>query len=276
VTVPSASTRVLALLGSRVTHSLSPLLQNAALSAESRDAVYVALACEDEDLPGLLRGLARAGGGGNVTLPYKAAAARLVEVGTEAVRRTGACNTFWLQAGRIHGDNTDVDGVRAAVRALLGTQATDARVLLLGAGGAAHACVAALELDGAAEVVILNRSAERGVSLASGARGLGARGVSATEEIRGERFDLVINATSLGLEAGDPLPLEPTEEVGVAAALDLVYAREETRWVRAMRASGVPSADGLEMLLQQGAAAYRRWWDAEPPLDAMRSALPRR
>ena len=107
---PSSSTRVLALLGDPVLHSLSPAFQNAALRATGRDALYVALRCGGPDLPGLLRGLARAGGGGNVTVPHKGAAAEVVEEVTEAVQETGACNTFWLENGRIRGDNTDVAG----------------------------------------------------------------------------------------------------------------------------------------------------------------------
>jgi shikimate dehydrogenase len=92
--------------------------------------------------------------------------------------------------------------------------------------------------------------------------------------LAGERFDLAINTTSLGLKPGDALPLDPdAARIAIGAALDLVYARGETRWVHEMRARGLPSADGKEMLIQQGAAAFRRWWGIDPPLDVMRAAL---
>lgn len=109
----TASTRTLALLGDPVGHSLSPILQNAAFQAAGVDGVYVAVGCAQEDLVGLMRGLARAGGGGNITLPHKEKAASVLDVPSDTVRRTGACNTFWGdERGRLHGDNTDVDGVR--------------------------------------------------------------------------------------------------------------------------------------------------------------------
>jgi shikimate dehydrogenase len=275
----SGRTRVFALLGDPVSHSLSPIFQNAGIHAAGLDAVYVALRTSADDLPALLRGLARAGGGGNVTVPHKGIAAAGVEHPTEAVLRTGACNTFWLEDGRVCGDNTDVAGFAAAARQLLGGATTGARVLLIGAGGAAAAALEALVLDGAGRVTILNRSAERAATLrdrypTSGRTTLIVE--SDRRRLSGESFDLAVNATSLGLRPTDSLPLEADDGVKVGAALDLVYSPVETRWVQEMRSWGVPSADGLEMLLQQGAAAFERWWGGmEAPLEAMRSALPR-
>ncbi|WP_420127916.1 shikimate dehydrogenase [Longimicrobium sp.] len=273
---PTAATRLFALLGDPVSHSLSPRFQNAALRALGLDAVYVALRCSADDLPGLLRGIARAGGGGNVTVPHKAVAAATVDHASDAVVRTGACNAFWLEGGAIHGDNTDVAGVREAVRALLGRDPAGARVLLLGAGGAASAAVCALADAGVERIVLLNRTAERAEALAERFRAPGVRidVAASVDALADDRFDLAINSTSLGLKPADPLPLHadaPGPEIG--AALDLVYAAGETRWVHAMRARGLPAADGKEMLIQQGAAAFRRWWGMEPPLDVMRAAM---
>lgn len=274
--IPTAATRLFALLGDPVSHSLSPKFQNAAIRALGLDAAFVALRCAPDDLPGLLRGIARAGGGGNVTVPHKALAARTVDVPGNAVRRTGACNTFWAEDGAVHGDNTDVAGAREAVRALLGRDPAGARVLLLGAGGAASAAACALADSGAERIVIANRTPERAEALAERFRGPGVRieVAASVEGLAGERFDLVVNSTSLGLKPADPLPLDPDApgpECG--AALDLVYAPGETRWVHALRARGVPAADGKEMLIQQGAAAFRLWWGMDPPLDVMSAAL---
>src|SRR5690606_26813111 len=91
----TSESRVLALLGDPVQHSASPRIQNAALERAGLDGVYVALRCGPDDVVGLMRGLARAGGGGNVTLPHKERAAGMLDVASDAVRRTGACNTFW-------------------------------------------------------------------------------------------------------------------------------------------------------------------------------------
>jgi shikimate dehydrogenase len=272
---PTSATRLVVLLGDPVGHSLSPVFQNAAFAAAGVDGVYLALRCGAADLPGLLTCVARAGGAGNVTLPHKELAARQLDRRTEAVERTGACNTFWSEDGRICGDNTDVEGFSAAAAALLGREPRGARVLLLGSGGAARAALAALTADGAAEVVLCNRTRERAESLAESFRSAGARIRVRPDaaELEGEPFDLVVNATSLGIRPADPLPLSPEGGPRVAVALDLVYSPGETRWVREMRERGVPAADGREMLLRQGAAAFRRWWGRDAPLEAMRAAL---
>lgn len=272
----SPDTRLLVLLGDPVSHSLSPLFQNAALRARGLDAVYLALRCAPDAVAGLLRGIAAAGGGGNVTVPHKELAASVVDAPTDAVRATGACNTFWQHDGTIHGDNTDVDGVSAAVLSLLGERPAGARVLLIGAGGAARAAVYALAREGAEEIVLLNRSAERAERLAAWAAAIGAplRRAASGDPLTGERFDLAVNATSLGLREGDALPLPAESRVSLGAALDLVYRRRgDTRWVETLRAGGTPAQDGREMLLWQGVAAFRRWWPGEPPIDAMRAAL---
>jgi shikimate dehydrogenase len=274
VTPPTASTRVLALLGDPVRHSLSPLFQNAALEALGLDGVYVALRCDGGGLPGLLRGLALAGGGGNVTVPHKAAAAAALDRRSEAVVRTGACNTFWSEDGAVCGDNTDVAGAAAALRDLMG-DVRGASVLLVGAGGAAAAAAVALVDGGAGRVVVLNRSSRKRAELAGRIREQGTRCESAAsaQGLAGERFDLAVNATPLGLHADDPPPLPASAGPEYGAALDLVYAEGGSAWVRAMRARGVPAADGLGMLLHQGAAAFRCWWGVDAPLDVMRAAL---
>ncbi len=276
--LPSAATRLLVLLGDPVSHSLSPTFQNAAVRAAALDAVYVALRCSAGSLPELLRAIARAGGAGNVTVPHKQLAAATVERRTEAVERTGACNTFWFESGEIWGDNTDVTGIAHALHALPGGPSTGARVLLLGAGGAAHAALDALIGQGAREVVLLNRTAARTELLRdrfAGSSTTTLRAVNCKEDLSGDEFDLVINSTSLGLHADDPLPLSPGSGIRFRAALDLVYRPEETPWVRAVRSGGVPAADGMNMLLYQGAAAFERWWGRPAPIHAMQASLPR-
>jgi shikimate dehydrogenase len=273
---PTAATRLFALLGDPVGHSLSPVFQNAAIRHRGLDAVYVALGCTADDVPGLIRSLARAGGGGNVTVPHKQVAARAVDVPSDRVVRTGACNAFWLADGRVHGDNTDVEGVDGAVRALLGRSPAGASVLLLGAGGAASAAVLALADAGAERIVIVNRTPERASELAERFRTPAVRidTASSADDLRGERFDLAINCTSLGLKPGDPLPLDPhASTLQIDAALDLVYSPGETHWAHEMRVRGIPAADGKEMLIQQGAAAFRHWFGVDAPVDVMRATL---
>ena len=269
----TSSTRVLSLLGDPVNHSLSPITQNAAFQAAGVDGTYVALRCEQRDLAGFIQGISRAGGGGNVTLPHKERAAAVLDVASEAVKRTGACNTFWGENGRVHGDNTDVEGFKRAAGLFLDGPPEGFRVLLLGAGGAARASLVALLDEGVREVVILNRSTERARAVARRIGGDRVRVADGTIPIEGEHFDLVLNATRLGLEEGDPLPFELSRLERAAAVIDLVYGPAGTPFVRAASGLGIRATDGGEMLVQQGAVAFERWWGLPAPLEAMREAL---
>ncbi len=272
---PAEPTRLIALLGDPVAHSRSPSFQNAAIRAAGVNGVYVALRVTADHLPGLLRGIAHAGGGGNVTVPHKRFATTLLDCGTDAVRRTGACNTFWMENGLIHGDNTDVAGFRAAVRSLLGGEPTGARVLLIGAGGAARAVVVGLEDAGAARVDVMNRTRAAAVDLVAELEA-GSLRVAQLHDGGGSgemNYDLVVNATSLGLRDSDPHPLPISRLRPGTPVLDLVYRRGATPWVRALQEKHFPAVDGTEMLVTQGAAAFSRWWGIPAPVAAMREAL---
>lgn len=267
--------RPFALLGDPVAHSLSPRIHNAALAAELLDGVYSARRCSHDELPALMRSLASAGGGGNVTVPHKPHAAACVEQATEAVQRTAACNTFWRERGRLVGDNTDVPGFDRALRSFFGDP-HGARVLVLGAGGAAAAAVLALVEARVDRVALVNRTVARADALVDRLRAneRGRVRVEASlDRLAGVHFDLAVNATSLGLEPADPLPAPLDSSPEYAAVFDLVYGLGPTAWVRAARDAGLPAADGAEMLLQQAAVAFERWWQRPAPLDAMRTAL---
>ena len=271
-TLPSVRTRLLALLGDPVAHSLSPRIHNAALAAEHRDAVYVALRCTAADAVALVRGIARAGGGGNVTIPHKQSVLAALDRRTDAVERTGACNTWWLEDEQVCGDNTDVVGFERAAAAVV-ADFRGARVLLLGAGGAAHAVAYAVLRAGAAELCILARSPTRAADLA--ARNGGAprvRALTSHRDARDSEFDLLVNATPLGMLPADPLPFD-LAAARVGAVFDLVYAAGDTPLVRRARQLGMPATDGREMLLQQAAASYERWWNGPAPIAIMREAL---
>ena len=269
----TSSTRVLALLGDPVSHSLSPTVQNAACAAAGMDGVYVTLRCDRERLPALIEAIAQGGGGGNVTLPHKERAAAVVTLSSEAVRRTGACNTFWSERGRIVGDNTDVEGFRRALERFLGRSPRDHRVLVLGAGGTARAVLVALLDEGVREISLYNRTVERARAVSRRIGGERVRVLSPLEELNGGQFDLVVNSTRLGLDPSDPLPLELSRLERVGAVMDLVYGDAATPFVREARAFGVPATDGAEMLVQQGAMSFERWWGREAPVEAMRAAL---
>lgn len=272
---PTTATRLLALLGDPVDHSLSPTFQNAAIDAAGCDAVYLALRCDARSAAALLRGIARAGGGGNVTVPHKAVAAECVERATDAVRRTGACNTYWQEDGLIHGDNTDVDGVRRAIARLV-PEPAGIRAAVIGAGGAGAAAVCALIDAGAASITLYNRSPDRAHALAArfAAEHDAIDAAISLDELRSTRFDLVVNASAAGMRDRDPLPVDLGTLDQPGAALDVVYRHgRTTAWVAHARRLGIPALDGVEMLLAQGAAAFERWFRIPAPVDAMRAAL---
>lgn len=258
------STRVFAILGDPVAHSLSPAMHNAAFRTLGLDAVYVPIRVRPADLADQIRTLARAGGGGNVTVPHKELAAQAVERPSGRVQSLGACNTFWGQEGISHGENTDVAGVLDGLDRL---EVGRGGWLVAGTGGAARAVVAAAAARGVA-LAIRSRDPGRRAAFEGWAKG---QGVSLTPAASCE---VLINATPLGLHSGDHLPIALEEAPGARVAFDLVYARHETPWVRLMRQEGLRAADGRAMLVSQGAAAFRCWFPEEdPPLDVMRAAV---
>jgi shikimate dehydrogenase len=262
----NGKTRPFVLLGSPVEHSLSPAMYTAVFRALGINAGYLPLRCTAEDIPHLIRILARSGGGGNVTIPHKSVAAPAVSHPSALVRSTGACNTFWGSKGNeaAHGENTDVAGVLAALDRL---EAPASNWLILGTGGSAHA-VGAAAADRGAAIAVQSRSADRQRSFEAWASDLGIRLATPGD------CEVVINATPLGLDSRDPLPIRPDQVGRAVVALDLVYGSEGTRWSQAMASRGLRASDGREALVGQGAAALRCWFpEYDPPVEVMRAVV---
>jgi shikimate dehydrogenase len=239
-------------------------MHNAAFRALGLDAVYVPLPVATADVASVIAALAHAGGAGNVTVPHKESAAHAVTRPSARVKALGACNTFWGEDGGIAGDNTDVDGVRAALSEL---EAPASNWLVAGTGGAARAVVAAAQELGAG-IAVRSRDAGRRTAFETWVKGLGVTVAKI------ESCEVLINATPLGLHAGDHLPLALDDAPRAVVAFDLIYARGETAWVRAMRQNGLRAADGRGMLVAQGAEAFRRWFPQEdPPIEIMRAVV---
>lgn len=265
-----ARTRLLAVLGDPVTHSLSPLMHNAAIRGLGLDAVYVALPTSESALPTMLTALSSVGAAGNVTVPHKEAVERMVARKTDLCARAGACNTFWTEQGVLVGDNTDVAGVRAALHDL-GADGAD-RWLVFGTGGAARAVLVAAR-ESKAELAVRSRDPDRARRFVQWGAGRGAKVQVADGPLA---VDVAINATPLGLSPDDPVPAQPGELSELRVGLDLVYARGETRWVHLLRDAGIAAADGREMLVQQGVAAFARFFPGRhAPADLMRAAVNR-
>jgi len=262
---------LLTVIGDPVTHSLSPAMHNAAFRALGLDAVYVALRVAPESLGAFLAMQAATGGAGNVTVPHKEAVEGSVARKTDVCARVGACNTFWIEDRALIGDNTDVFGVMTALEKI-GAGKKGERWLVVGTGGSARATAVAAA-DRGATLFVRSRDAARANAFAAWASGIGV----ATAVANGPtEVDVAINATPLGLAGHDPLPVDVNHIPGVQRALDLVYAPGETRWVHALRERGIEAVDGREMLVQQGAAAFERFFPGTAaPKEVMRAAVSR-
>ncbi len=271
-------TRLLALIGQPVSHSLSPAMHNAAFAADGLDFVYVCLDVDPDDLPAAVKGaLALKLRGFNVTMPHKRAMIPLVDELDDGARISGAVNTVVIEGSDLRGYNTDGGGMVMACREA-SIELSGRRVLLLGAGGAAAAIAVAFGAAGIRELHIANRSAEHAAGLRDKLRGrgvekievhhLGASGVAVPE------VDVVVNATSLGMREGDPLPIPAGYVDEGRAVCDAVYRPgTQTPLVRLARERGARVVAGDRMLLYQGVLAQKLWTGREPNVEVMDRAI---
>lgn len=272
----------LAVIGSPVSHSASPVMHQAALDAEGIAVRYVRI----EVPPGRVgEALARMRDlgfiGCNVTVPHKLevmAACDEVDFRAEAL---GAVNTVCFEAAHTRGFNTDGPGFAAAVQEAFGRSLAGLRVAILGAGGGAGRALAAqCALDGAAHLVLINRTVDKLDGLAAHLRTL-----TSACEIRilpladadlaatCHACDLVVNASSVGLKAGDP-PLVPAGCLRPGQDVyDCIYQPPETPLLALAAASGCNVSNGRSMLIHQGALAFQQWFPGTSPLARMTAAL---
>lgn len=261
----------LVLLGHPVNHSLSPTFQNAALRCAALPLRYEALDVDPAALDATLDALIAVAAAGNVTVPHKARVAARCARLTPLAERVGAVNTFWVEGGGLTGDNTDVGGFREALALSVPDADRTRPVAILGAGGAAAAVIVALEDEGFTDVRVCARTPSRATVLCDRVRG--ARPV---DQVNAAVRDasLVVNATPVGLD-GHSLPIDLELLEPDAAVLDLVFGPNETPLVHAARARGHRAADGLDMLLAQGALAFERWFGIAPDREVMRQSVGR-
>ena len=261
------------LLGHPVAHSLSPAMHNAAFAALGLPHRYETRDVQPERLADFVEALRQDDVlGANVTIPHKEAAFGLMDELADEARRIGAVNTIVRRASRLIGDNTDGYGFARALAAA-GIDVTGKDVMVLGAGGAARACVASL--NAARIVVIAARDLDRATALA---RAVGPPAVPrpwADARRTSAGIDVLVNATPVGLHGEDLLTDFSFSELP-RAVVDLVPTRTETPLVRRARgAQDVRVVEGLSMLLHQAARSFTLWTGREAPLAVMRAALPR-
>jgi shikimate dehydrogenase len=272
----------LAVIGQPIHHSRSPQMHQAALDQAGIEARYIRL----EVAPGMVRpALDRMIGlgfvGCNVTVPHKLEAMTCCDQVDDEARLLGAVNTLRFDDGRIIGYNTDGPGFAAAVEQAFGLPLEGMRVAIVGAGGGAGRALAVFcALRGVASLLLANRStdklAEIRRTLESIAPGLAVTccGTGTAEFQEGLRtVDLLVNATSLGMEDGDDLPVPAGWIPKGAMIYDAIYQPAETKLLGEAARRGCAVSNGLGMLLHQGAEAFRIWFPGSEPLAAMRAGL---
>jgi len=291
----TAATRYCAVYGHPVHHSASPAMQNAGIAALGLDWRYLAFDVHPDDLRAAIAGAkAMKFVGLNLTVPHKLLALEMVDVLDSTASQWGAVNTIRFEARnrsgewvplaqlaadeimqvRSQGFNTDADALVQAIQEDLDLPLKGARVLLLGAGGAGRVAALRLAAEGVRELFLVNRTVSKAEKIAREIKQLfGTVGVSV--DYPADTVDLILNATSLGLQAGDASPLEemkfPFKKA--RAVYDMIYRPAETRLLKAAKAEGCRTANGLSMLLYQGAKALEIWSGKPAPMKLMRAAL---
>jgi len=275
----------LGVVGFPIRHSLSPAMHRAALArlakADPRFEKwsYTAFEIEPSDLPEAVDLFREKGFRGiNLTVPHKVEVLPLLDEIDPATERMGAVNTLFFDREVLRGFNTDGYGLEQALLESFGVGLKRQHVLLVGAGGAGRAAAAQCVDSGVASLLIANRTVEKARQLAEKvSQGeVVAKGI-AVAEVPSHVMPgvVVINATSLGLKGGDPLPLEVSDLPEQCLLFDMIYNPAETPFLLAGRARGYPVANGLGMLVHQGARSLEIWSGREVDVSAMREALTR-
>jgi len=279
----------LGVLGDPVAHSLSPDTQNAALHACEIDAQYARFHIRANELRSALRFLRNLDFAGvNLTVPHKIAGFAQVDEADESASRAGSVNTIRVRDNKLIGSNTDGEGFLRAIRSEFSVDLRDLRVMIIGAGGGTGRAIAwQCALANCERLVLVNRTVEKANALAERlcpffmeARVLGP--VARLEAIAWEESairiqladtDLIVNATSLGMNSSDPAPIPARLLAPHHMVFDCVYGASKTALLHAAEQAGARSANGISMLLHQGALSFSIWFDREPPVEAMRKAL---
>jgi shikimate dehydrogenase len=270
--VMKAPRKTVGIVGHPIKHTASPAMHNAAFRRLKMNWVYEAWDVPPARLKTTLKQLRKSGViGVNITVPHKKQAAKTLKKLDAAARKIGAINTI-VFSGIPRGFNTDGHGLLAALRRELGFRPRGKTIAVAGCGGAGQAAAVTLALAGARKLILLNRTAARAMALARRIRSLAPR-TSVT--LKPEKCHLLINATSLGLKASDSLPLSlPCLRVlKPRLFMDMIYRPSTTRFMRAMKKQGARVANGLEMLLGQGARSFEIWTRRKAPVEIMRRAL---
>ena len=276
----SGKTRVCAVIGDPVEHSLSPCFQNAAFRHLGLDFVYVAFTVKAEELEDAIAGIRSLGFHGlNVTMPHKISVIQYLDELDENAEKVGSVNTILNRNGRLIGYTTDGIGALNALK-YNGIDPRGKKIVILGAGGASRSASFALMKE-ARELVILNRTLARAEKLVSALHGFIEEhskirpGGLTKENLRKELedADILINATPVGMRPReDEMPVDEDHLHSNLVVFDLVYNPIETKLLRKARLAGAKTINGLHMLIHQGAASFEIWTGIKAPIHVMMKA----
>jgi shikimate dehydrogenase len=293
--VINASTRLCAVYGFPIRHSASPAMHNAAFAKLGLNWRYFAFEVHPDNLRAAIAGArAMQFSGLNLTVPHKLLAMQIVDALDESSKTWGAVNTVRFEAKnaagewrplhefsesisgeiRTQGFNTDSDGIARALREDLGLELAGLKVLQVGTGGAGQVAALRMAMEDVAELFLTDYVASKAEAVAEEVRKRYPR-VKVTIDFPKGEVDLLINATPIGLKAGDPSPVDEKQFSlrQARAVYDMVYKPAETKLLALAKAAGCRTANGLGMLLHQGAAAFEIWTGRTAPIDVMRCAL---
>jgi shikimate dehydrogenase len=273
------ATRLCAVYGSPIAHSASPAMHNAAFTALGLNWRYLAFEVEPKNLRAAIEGAKAMNFAGlNLTVPHKLLAVEMVDALDESAKKWGAVNTikFIIENGKCRavGFNTDADAIAQSLREDLKLEIRGTKVLLLGAGGAGHTAALKLASEKVAELFLVNRTRSKAEEIAGEIKKQ-FPSVKVAVGYPKTDVDLILNATSLGLKTDDASPLDERQFSlkQVSAVYDMIYRPAETKLFAAAKKSGCKTANGIGMLLHQGAKAFEIWTGKTAPLDVMRRAL---
>src|SRR5437899_4997747 len=279
----------LGVFGNPVAHSLSPQMHNAALRAFEINRQYARFHIRANELRSALRFLRELDFVGiNLTVPHKVAGLTQIDAADESATRCGAVNTVCLHDKKLVGSNTDAEGFSRAVRNEFSIDLRDLRVMILGAGGGTgHAIAWQCAVENCERLVLVSRTLTKTSAIVERLRPFFAEPrvlgpVARLEAVPWDEtavraqladIDLIVNATPLGMNPSDPAPIPTRLLAPHHIVFDCVYGPSKTALLRAADEAGARGANGLSMLLHQGALSFSVWFDREAPIDAMRRAL---
>lgn len=278
----------LGVFGDPVEHSLSPQMQNAALGHEKIEMQYARFRILPDELTEAIKRVRELEFVGfNLTLPHKIAAPDFLDRIDDDAKQIGAVNVVKFGKGHAQGFNTDGRGFARAIREEFSVDLRDLRVMILGAGGASRAIALECAKSRCERLVIANGTVEKGERLAEKLRSFfeGPKVLGPVPRLQAipwneaafqfqiANVDLIVNATPVGLNRGDPSPLSSRLLAPHLIVYDTIYSSARTPLVTAAIEAGARAANGLSMLLHQGALAFEIWFDRPAPIEVMRKAL---